>query len=355
MPRKRSPENNGLPRRWAKKHGAYYYLPAPGEKNRWDNKAWYRLGSTLTEAHAEFAQRAEFSADVGTMSKLCDRYELEAVPLNKARTQKSKAYSLEHIRKVFGDTRVEDIEPQHCYQFRDWCARKFSKKQANLDLQTLSHLFTKSIEWGARSAHPMTNKQVTKFSLKARDRYVTDAELAAFRADFAGDFLDAYLELKGLTGLRKSDLLAIKLNAIQDGYLRVEPRKTEGQNRQPLLFKMTPQMYAAVANIKALPRPVSSLWLFSTRTGQPYIDLEPGPNEGNTSGFDSIWQRRMVKFAKAGNERFTEHDLRAKVASDMDSDADAQELLDHATMATTKKVYRRKGKVIEPAGGFGND
>jgi integrase len=348
MGRKRSPQNSGLPRRWVKKHGAYFYLPAPGERERWDNKTWFRLGTTLSEAHAEFAQRAEFSTEVDTISKLCDRYELECVPLNAAATRKSKAYSLERIRKVFGDTRVENIEPQHCYQFRDWCARKFSRKHANLDLQVLSHLFTKANEWGARAGHPMTNKQVTKFSLLARDRYVTDEELALWRKDFAGPFLDAYLDLKGLTGLRKSDMLSIKLADFQDGYLRVVPRKTAHKKTRPLLFPMTADLKCAVDRIKTLPRPVGSIWLFCTRKGQPYINLE----EGQTSGFDSIWQRRMKKFEDAGNERFTEHDLRAKVGSDEETDSDAQELLDHSSPAITKKVYRRKGKVLKPAKGF---
>jgi hypothetical protein len=41
---------------------------------------------------------------------------------------------------------------------------------------------------------------------------------------------------------------------------------------------------------QALPRPVGSIWLFCTRKGQPYIKWD-----GQTSGFDSIWQRRITK------------------------------------------------------------
>ena len=51
-------------------------------------------------------------------------------------------------------------------------------------------------------------------------------------------------------------------------------------------------------------------------------------------------------------ESFTEHDLRAKVSSDIDSDIDAQKLLQHANVATTRKHYRRKGSITVGAQGF---
>ncbi len=44
-------------------------------------------------------------------------------------------------------------------------------------------------------------------------------------------------------------------------------------------------------------------------------------------------------------ESFTELDLRAKASSDLDSDIDAQKLLQHANVATTRKHYRRKGSI----------
>jgi hypothetical protein len=41
-------------------------------------------------------------------------------------------------------------------------------------------------------------------------------------------------------------------------------------------------------------------------------------------------------------ERFTEHDLRAKVGSDAESVEKARALLQHADARTTNRVYRRK-------------
>ena len=57
----------------------------------------------------------------------------------------------------------------------------------------------------------------------------------------------------------------------------------------------------------------------------------------------------MAKALKDTNleVRFTEHDLRAKVASDTDV-IHAQNLLGHSTPAMTEKTYRRKPNIVKP-------
>ena len=84
------------------------------------------------------------------------------------------------------------------------------------------------------------------------------------------------------------------------------------------------------------------MYLFATREGQPYIKAD-----GSTSGFDSIWQRYMRNALKEGviSERFTEHDLRTKRASEM-SLKDAQALLRHTNPDTTRRNYRVLDEVI---------
>ena len=46
-------------------------------------------------------------------------------------------------------------------------------------------------------------------------------------------------------------------------------------------------------------------------------------------------------------ERFTEHDLRAKVASDTDVEH-ARQLLGHSNQEITERTYRRKAEKITP-------
>ena len=47
-------------------------------------------------------------------------------------------------------------------------------------------------------------------------------------------------------------------------------------------------------------------------------------------------------------ERFTEHDLRAKCASDATTLEHAQQLLAHADKRTTERIYRRKAERVNP-------
>ena len=66
-----------------------------------------------------------------------------------------------------------------------------------------------------------------------------------------------------------------------------------------------------------------------------------------------MWQRffaRVIKETKAA-EHFTEHDLRAKVASDAESLQHAMELLAHADSRSTERVYRRKAVLVRPMKG----
>lgn len=345
-PRKRNRENIGLPTRWTFQHGAYYYFVPPGQENHWGSKKLFRLGKTLSEAHACFAQRIGSFENIQTMAQLLDRYQFDIVTKKKAATQKSNLISIKRLRAVFADNSIKLIKAHHIIQYRDAVTSSNGSTAANRDLEVLSHAFSKAIEWGhlENADHPMRGLRL-KNKKQPRTRYVTDDELA-IALTVASDFLLHYIHLKGLTGLRKGDLLSIRLADITDAGIEVTPRKTEHSTGRRKIIPMTPAISSAIDAITALHGRVTTLHLFCTRRGKPYID-----DDGTTSGFDSIWQRYMVKVMALGVERFTEHDLRAKVASDADADH-AQELMDHANPEITDKVYRRKAKVVQPAKGF---
>ena len=66
-----------------------------------------------------------------------------------------------------------------------------------------------------------------------------------------------------------------------------------------------------------------------------------------------MWQRfmdRVLKETKVENH-FTEHDLRAKCASDATTLEHARALLSHADVRTTDAIYRRKPERVKPLGG----
>lgn len=67
-------------------------------------------------------------------------------------------------------------------------------------------------------------------------------------------------------------------------------------------------------------------------------------------GVKPIWQRFMKKSLEKTKlkERFTEHDLRAKAASDTDV-KHATVLLGHHSSEFTNRVYKRKPESVKPA------
>mgnify|MGYP003638632521 FL=1 len=77
--------------------------------------------------------------------------------------------------------------------------------------------------------------------------------------------------------------------------------------------------------------------------GHPYIRTD-----GITSSFDTSWQRAMKKALKQTSleTSFTEHDICAKTASDVDTVEQAAKLRGHLNTNTTDKVYRRKPETV---------
>ena len=57
----------------------------------------------------------------------------------------------------------------------------------------------------------------------------------------------------------------------------------------------------------------------------------------------------MHEFVKAGGTRFTEHDIRGKVATDIDDPYQAQKLLAHSSIKMTEHyIKQRKTTVVQP-------
>ena len=358
MPKDRNPKHKSLPKYWRIKRNSYTYRVPPHLLHLHNGVSEISLGTSLSGAYAKFATLYQTNECITLMRELFDRYTAEVVSEKALATQSSNHRSFSRLRTAIGDNLVSTVTSQAIYAYRDKCGRKHSKKYANLDLEVLSHVFTKAIEWGIVAHHPMTDKKVVKFSLNARERYVKDWELEEW-CKTASPFLLAYAGLKGVTGLRKQDLLTIKKSDITNTELFSKNLKTGKQIRFPLYIEEeattvklalddVQDYYRSIRN----PRiPQMSPFLFHTRKGDTYYKPE---KLNPCSGFDSIWQRNMKKaLAKTQLlEKFTDHDLRAKVASDLDTDEEASALLAHSSLQITRKHYRLRGQKVAPAAGF---
>lgn len=293
------------------------------------------LGATIGEASAEYARlmRELHAVNPGrTLGDLMDRYVAEVIPGKRPATQRSNLQSIARLRAVFGGIPVGQFESPWAFQYRD--KNKHRATTANRDLEVLSHLFSKAIEWGSlrNDAHPLRGLRV-KASRPPRSRSPSMQEVAEFLA-LANPMLRAYVVLKLATGPRKADMLGMLLADAKDDGIHV----THGKTGKPTVYLWNDERRAAWAAAKAVrPRVASLTHLFCTRAGQPYVDAA-----GDCSGFDSVWQRAMAKFVAGGGERFTEHDLRRTVADRAMTMDEARRLLGHSTESMTRKVYRTR-------------
>jgi len=341
MVRVRNAENKGLPARWQLKHGAYYFRVPNGQEPNWDNKTMFRLGTTLPEAYRVWAARVDAKDKATNIAQLLDRYLLQVVPAKAPKTQTENVRSIERLTAVFGAMGLNDFKPRHVYQYVD---KRGAKVAAHREMEVLSHAFTKAVEWGCMDRHPFKG-QVRLEGEPPRVRYLEDWEVVEMlrleprRKSGSVLMIQAYIRLKLVTGLARSDLLRLRQGEhLREDGIHVTRHKT--RTRATVYdYAMAPERLEAVT-LALRTRPALSPFLFCNRKGQGYID----ESTGESSGWDSMWARFVARVMTETKitERFTEHDLRAKVGSDAESLDKARALLQHADIRTTQKVYRRK-------------
>ena len=162
--------NRHLPRRVYFSHGQYYFVDV--------SRKWHPLGRSLGEMYRNLADFYESDSLLRTMADLFERYRLEILPKKALETQKGNALSLKRLETVFGHMKPAHIKPRDVYGYRDKRGTK-TEVGANRDLEVLSHVFTKAIEWGAVDNNPC--RDVRKF----RESVNGNIKLTPFGAETA--------------------------------------------------------------------------------------------------------------------------------------------------------------------------
>ena len=338
-----------LPNRWCFLHNAFYYRVPKGEESKWDGKQTFRLGKTLTEAYKSWAERLDKIEKVKTIGALLDEYALAVIPTKAPSCHASQWAYVQKLKLVFGDTPLENIKPRDVYAFAKKSSQQ-GKGSGRGEIEVLRHAFSKAVEWGYIDRHPFIG-QVRLPKNPPRDRYIEDWEveemfkLDSRRKKGSVKMVQAYLRLKLMTGMSRGDLLRLTSSNLTENGILIQRHKTAKSTGKRTLYRWTPELKAAIdAVVQA--RPCRSPFLFCNAEGKGYLNEETGL----AHGFDSIWGRfvdRVMKETKV-TRRFTEHDFRAKAASDADSAEHARALLSHSDINTTNRVYRRKPEEVDP-------
>lgn len=315
--RKRKSDRH-LPERVYHRHGAYYYVTQAGK--------WRHLGKAYSDALRALAVLLGEGAPVQTIELLIAKYEAEILPQKAKKTRAGRLQQFKAVRECFGQMSAEEIEPHHVWTF--WRARG-ETEQARHEVSALSALLTFARQCGARKDDNPCFK-LGKKAAKHRTRYVTDDEYLLVRS-VAQPMIAYAMDLALIAGMDEATIRMLERRHLKDDGIEFERPKKGDQESAFQLIEWNDELDLTVKAILR-ERPQLRRALICNRKGQPY----------SANGFQSQWQRTMRKAVKAGlKDRFHFHDLRAKSASDEETDQAAADRLGHADVSTTKRIYRR--------------
>ena len=333
------------PARWKQRGRKIYYRPRDDERDKYDGKHWYPLGSNEPEAFATWFRMQTGAVVPRSIREAIGIYKASDRYANLAdKTRREYDRALTNIDAVFGHMRPQDVIPADVYRWMSTLA----PVTANRHRSVMLNVMKTCVKHGAIDRNPV--REVEPNPEEERERYVTDEELEQFMAKCCTPFLRAYLGLKLVTGLRQGQLLALRVSdwnpeGIPPGD---DPEAPLGTLLAPGRKRGRDNVYwgeglkeAVQAALAVRRKVVSHQWLYSTRRGQRYTG----------DGFRSLWSYAMWKWTTQEGgpkgEHFTEHDVRAKVGSDSEDVPAAQARLQHQSASTTKRTYRRKPATVQ--------
>jgi integrase len=296
------------------KSGMYYYVSNNPRK-------WTKLSSDLGKAKVLWAQIEATEAVSGEfVTALQEWY---ASKRFEALSEASKiAYNKvkKPLELFFSGSRFSDIEPSH---IADWLDNYHSPVLANIGRAVVSNVFQVALRRGKAKRNPC--KDMPGLRIGSRTRYMTDDEFRLIR-DKANDVVKVCMDIAYLTGLRISDILALRIGDIQSDGLYVIQSKTGSKQK----YELTPELMSALEQAKSLPRSVKNITtLLCNRKGNPYEYAIINR---------MFWKAKQA--AEITDVRF--HDIRAKAATDAKAQGlNYQALLGHASQAMSDRYIRR--------------
>lgn len=328
------------PRKSGKDWVAYYYLDSTGKT--------IPLGKDLDQARLKWAEleAKEKPLDLRTMKGIFDRYIRDIVPKKAPRTQLDNLAEIKQLRQLFDNAPIDSITPATIAGYRD---ARTAKVRANREIATLSHVFNMAREWG------LTTKEnpcqgVRKNKETPRDYYANDVVWDAVYKKAAQELKDA-MDLAYLTGQRPADVLIMRKDDIEGGYLMVQQNKTH----KKLRIQMT-----ANGSANSLGTLIAKIGERNSRHLSSYLIVSERGKRMTAKMLRDRWDKAREKAKNEAIEMgdtliaarissFQFRDIRPKAASEITDIGEASLLLGHTKGDITERVYRRVGAIAKPS------
>lgn len=346
-----------LPKYWHHQHGWFSCRVPKAMRPFFEDKPSFMLSKDFNEAKAIYERRflawrqseKYITVVPATVNQLIERYSIEVLPNKKPQSRLYHSTHFDKLRKSIGSAELKYLEVSHVYTLYDALKVKSGFASANTTMAILSHMLSYAVRWGSIKYHPMKMGNFRKeYPKKIPTNYIppTDNELLE-ALQVADKTIYDYVMVKWRIGLRRTDMLQLRVENITDEGIVVTPSKTIDSTGVTILHEWD----EAGELRKAIDRQLAGRnelndFVFITKEGKPYIDLETKL----AYGFQSKWRRWQTKAIKETKlkRKFVERSLRTKNGSDSGSLEEARIRLGHATDTTTSRHYRTNVEVSKP-------
>lgn len=315
-----------LPSKMHLSHGAYYFVKRSDGKVKWTflsrdyPDALRKYAGLLAAVPGEMTTENRIKQLRATgMSGLLDRWYARITVAEK--TRRTYGVVLERLRIAFAEFEPAQVKPMHFYQYIT--AKQITDGMASHYRSVMIGAMNLAVEEGLIDQNLM--RAIKQYSVKSRDRYLTDAEFVAIYK-VAQATLKVIMDLCYLTGQRIGDVMSIKFADLTEDGIAFQQEKTKTR----LCVAWSKDLRDVVASAKALSVGVSGMTLLHTRKGAQY-------------SYSTIrtWWDQAVK--KSGIENAHIHDIRAKSATDAKkAGVNSMALLGHKSEAVHNRYLRSK-------------
>ena len=247
---------------------------------------------------------------------------------------------------MFEDAPIDAITPAMIARYRD---ARTARVRTNREISLLSHVFNMAREWG------LTDKEnpsqgVRKNRERPRDYYANDRVWDAVYKKAPQDLRDA-MDLAYLTGQRPADVLVMRKDDVEDGFLVVKQKKTSKKLRiQVSSNDVLNSLGILISQISERNARHPSKYLLISRTGRRMSAtmLRKRWDETRESArLEAIADGDKLLAGRIAEFQF--RDIRPKAASEIKDVGEASLLLGHTKGDITERVYRRIGAVAKPS------
>lgn len=277
---------------------------------------------------------------VGTLQEAFDAWEKEVLPgYASAETRKGYTQNLKHLRPVFETATWDSVSFPTLKQY---LKKRTAKIQGNREMALFSIIWRWAfgegytvLPWPAAGME----RSSWKNQEKAREFEVTNALFAAVYESAIQPLRDC-MDLATATGLRLTDCRLVQMPPAGSAFLSVTANKT--QKRVEFEISPTSIVAALVSRRRAIK--ADHLMLLSTTTGRKV----------SARMLRDWWDEAREKAAKKHPELKDQieamylRDMRKRAADLAGSLKEAQDLLGHDDIATTRKHYRTIATKVRP-------